>query len=181
MAVLALQSHDCLNGFEDKLQKRSTTPNIPWSEKIPGFTFSLSKSSSVTKTGPFSESYALLQPPPSSSTQRLIVGSPLSCRSREVKSDLSGAFWLYNPGIESVSDVIYLFFFFLINSVCCWHRLRCPLALLGMLHSRASAYPQLLHQGKLHPHEMGSGRVPKLGLYCVCRKDSAMLFLLLNI
>jgi len=33
------------------------------------------------------------------------------------RSDLSGAFWLYNPGIESISDVIYFFFFCLIQTL----------------------------------------------------------------
>lgn len=67
------------------------------------------------KTGYFSESYHLVQPQLLGSKHGLIPGSPLDCMSLEVmRSDLSGAFWLYNPGIESISDVIY--FFFLFNS-----------------------------------------------------------------
>lgn len=66
------------------------------------------------RTGYFSESYGLVQPQLLGSKHRLIPGSPLDCTSLEVRSDLSGAFWLYNPGIESISDVIY--FFFLFNS-----------------------------------------------------------------
>lgn len=67
------------------------------------------------KTGYFSESYRLVQPQLLGLKHGLIPGSPLDCTSLEVRrSDLSGAFWLYNPGIESISNVIH--FFFLFNS-----------------------------------------------------------------
>lgn len=63
------------------------------------------------KTGYFSESYRLVQPQLLGLKHGLIPGSPLDCTSLEVRrSDLSGAFWLYNPGIESISNVIYFFF-----------------------------------------------------------------------
>lgn len=63
------------------------------------------------KTGYFSETYCLVQPQLLGSKHGLIPGSPLDCTSLEVRrSDLSGAFWLCNPGIESISDVIYFFF-----------------------------------------------------------------------
>lgn len=63
------------------------------------------------KTEYFYESYHLVQLQLLGSKHGLSRGSPLDCMSLEVRrSDLSGAFWLYKPGIDSISDVMYFLF-----------------------------------------------------------------------